>query len=187
MSSIVAYCDGGVFLKNPSEFGGSWAWCHIRGEPPSSEVLAHAAGYVLRDDPILGGNEFVTNNFTEFLAALFCLEALHDGWSGQLWTDSLITLKRIRNPKPDSFTAVLGKKLLPVTFPGIPSALVERLEACKQRLGDYTVHLLGGHPTRQELKDGRRKDGKIVSKWNVWCDKLCADQYKKFQETVNAK
>lgn len=32
LSVVAVYCDGGVILKNPSEVGGTWAWCAVDAE-----------------------------------------------------------------------------------------------------------------------------------------------------------
>lgn len=161
------YADGGVARVNPSPFGGMWAWCHVRypatpgGTPsPVSEVVRSASG-VVRAGELMPGP--VSNNLTEFLALLLGLEALPDGWSGLVCSDSGVTLGRFER----HHTA--GMK-------GIPPALVGRLTAVRARLGGLTFRLLGGHPTRADLDRGRRKDGKPVSPHNVWCDRACGER-----------
>lgn len=157
---VEAYGDGGLFSKNPSTVGGAFAWCHVGA---SGEYIREGRGYVLPQDV---GLDTVTNNVTELLALVFCLEALPDGWSGRLYTDSYVTLCRVRQREPGSM-----KK---AGFAGVPDRLRDRVFAQQSRLGFYSVHLLGGHPTPEELIRGKRfKDDFPVSKHNVRCDEAC--------------
>lgn len=153
MTPAEVYADGGVVMVNPSPHGGTWAWCHVAGE----RAVAEGSGAF---PPSAYGMATVSNNLTEFAALLFCLEALPDGWAGRVFTDSGVTLMRFQAPDA-------------VKMNGIPDDLVARLRAVRGRLGELAFVLLGGHPTRKELAAGRRKDGKPVSRWNVWCDHQC--------------
>lgn len=168
-ASVDAFSDGGVMGRNPSAEGGTWAWCHVL----DGREVRHGKGAVTPAEIGLGR---VTNNFTELLAAVLCLEALPDGWAGTLFTDSFVTLVRV-HPRT--------KK---VRFNGIPEGLVERAKLQKVRLGAYKVVLLGGHPSREELAAGCRKDGKRVSRWNVLCDERCKSMAARFrQEQIEAR
>lgn len=154
------YADGGVIERNPSPIGGTWAYCHVNSD---NTRIHEASGSVTPADC---GVARVSNNMTEFLALLYGLESLPAGWVGKVFTDSGVTLMRFESPNT-------------IAMNGIPDALVERLKAVRAKLGELTFHLLGGHPTKQELKDGfRRKDGKPVSEHNVRCDWLCCEQAK---------
>lgn len=155
------YADGGVIGRNPSAHGGTWAWCLVSG----LDRVREASGTVT---PAEIGLPLVTNNLTELLAAVTGLEAMPDGWGGTLYTDSKITLLRVSKTKRQA------------KLNGIPDALRARLQAVKDRLGGYKVVLLGGHPSRGELLDGRRKDGMPVSIHNVHCDSLCGREARLF-------
>lgn len=157
------YADGGCVLDNPSPHGGTWAWCHVAG----GGRVAEASGAVTPEEV---GTETVSNNATEFLALLLCLEALPNGWAGTASTDSGVTLLRFR----DHTTTKMK---------GIPDAWVVRLNAVRRRLGELNFVLLGGHPTRAELAAGVRKDGKPVSEHNVWADKQCGKRAKELLST----
>jgi hypothetical protein len=68
------------------------------------------------------------------------------------------------------------------SFNGVPEWLKDRaLEARSNRQWQYDCILVGGHPTRAELAMGCRKDGKQVSKWNVWVDKRCRNLAEKWK------
>lgn len=100
----------------------------------------------------------VENNITETIAILLALETLPLGWTGTLYGDNLNSIRRAREPR----------KIKKV----VPSFIREAMVAACDKVAVQYV-LLGGHPTKQELIDGRRKDGAMVSKWNVMADKLC--------------
>lgn len=171
---LEAYCDGGVCGPNPSALGGTWAWCHVLRTGPDDEGYRKtwSAGAITPEE---AGLPAITNNLTELIAAVYCLEDLPDGWGGLLHTDSRITLCRVVK-KP------LGRK--PAAMHGIPQWLQDRLHAVKARLGNYTVVLLGGHPTRAELAAGLQKDGYPVSVHNVWCDQECGIQSRRLKGSL---
>lgn len=148
------YADGGVIRRNPSRLGGTWAWVHVRAE----EEIAGGAGFIT---PAEAGNPTVTNNYTEFLALLLALEAVPDGWAGRAFSDSQVTLRRFQGQGTNA---------------GIPDGLWQRMRALRQRLGDFKLILLGGHPTVEELRCGMRRDGHPCSRWNVLCDQRCGQQ-----------
>jgi ribonuclease HI len=158
MSEAVAvYSDGGVVKVNPSPTGGMWAACHVDAV---DNLVWSASGVVLADPD----DEFlplVTNNQTEFRAMLAGLEALPDGWSGTVYADSLVTIRRFRD---DARVA------------GIPLEWRKRMAYVLGRLGTLTYVLLDGHPTRAQLAAGVGKRGNPVSRWNVWCDEACTEE-----------
>lgn len=159
------YCDGGVVGKNPSIFGGTWAWCLIS---PGGEMIGHASGLVKPADI---GLPVVTNNVTELLAAINGMEVLPVGWDGAIFTDSNCTLLRIERREDNRKPAKMN---------GIPQKMRDRLESARNRLGNYRVVLLGGHPNLKDLARGCRKNGGLpVSKWNVWCDRACGREARK--------
>ncbi len=161
------YCDGGVIERNPSPFGGTWAWCMV-GEDGSR--IGHGSGICVRED----NAPAITNNLTELIAAVVGMELLPEGWAGRIYTDSIVTLYRIERREPGRPKAKMA---------GIPLWLVDRLEVARAKLGAYEVHLLGGHPSRAELATGRKaKSGLPCSIHNVLCDKLCAEESARFMK-----
>lgn len=152
----ILYCDGGVVAKNPSPFAGTWCWATVAplAGVPDGEMQQSESGYVR---PLSDGL-LVTNNQTEFVAVMMGLEALPSGWSGAVASDSGVTIGRFRD----------GNKTK-----GIPEEWAARAAMVVGRLGTLRWVLLGGHPTRKELDLGIRKDGKLVSRHNVFCDKRC--------------
>jgi ribonuclease HI len=150
------YCDGGVALKNPSPYCGTWAWLLVEHD----KELQRGSGIV---EPADVGLPTVSNNLTELLAALRALQGVPEGWEGTLFTDSGVTMYRIA--QPDRRT--------------LPKFWYEMLVGLK-RTRKFQVVLVGGHPTKADLKKGFNKDGKPVSKWNVACDKMCRNLAQRF-------
>lgn len=164
MSDIAAmFCDGGVIGRNPSMLGGTVCFCLV---DQADTIVRHCSGIVT---PQSCGVRHITNNLTELLAAVNGLEALPEGWTGNVFTDSLVTLRRISGGK---------------SFRGIPDQLRARVALVLTRLGSYKVHLLGGHPTKAELAAGVRSDGKPVSQHNVFCDRECTRLAREFQSKL---
>ena len=156
---IELYCDGGVCGPNPSSIGGTWAWVLV-GE---DQIIDEGSGFISPEDMEV---DRVTNNLTELYAALRGVESLPEGFRGRVYTDSIITLYRFTDGN---------------AFNGVPDWLRTRvLSARTSRKWHYDCVLVGGHPTRKELALGCRKDGKLVSKWNVYCDKKCGELAKKW-------
>lgn len=166
-TSVIAavFTDGGVIGKNPSEVGGTWAFCHVGAD---GKRLRDGCGVVQPSDV---GLPAVTNNLTELLAAVLALEGLPEEWEGTFHTDSLVTLYRVRGYQR-------GEK--PSKFNGIPDSIRSRLESAVDRLGRFTCMLLGGHPSKKDLARGSRADGTPVSIHNVYCDQICSTQARKF-------
>lgn len=159
-SGFELFTDGGTVGPNPSPIGGSWAWILVR----KGRLMSRASGLLTPEDAGLGT---ISNNVAELYAALRGIEALPEGFAGAVWTDSLITLNRLMD----------GEK-----WSGVPEWLQKRVvEARSSRKWSYDCSLLGGHPNRDELFDGKRKDGKIVSRWNVYCDEMCKKIAKRYK------
>jgi hypothetical protein len=146
---IELFTDGGNVGKNPSQ-AGTWAWCLV----VDGRLTQHDSGWMEADD---AGMASISNNFAELYAAVRGMEQTDE--KGTWWTDSRVTLLRL---------SVKGTK-----FNGVPDWLERR---AKRLVGRWVPMLCGGHPTKDELKRGRRTDGAIVSRWNVLCDKLCNER-----------
>jgi ribonuclease HI len=157
---IDVYCDGGVIQVNPSPIGGTWAYVIV--DQDGVEVR-RAFGVVT---PAEIGMPAVTNNFTEFFAALQAFYFLPKGWAGRLHTDSNVTRLRLIYPN--------------AKMNGIPNPWQELLRYFRSHLGGFNVTLLDGHPTKAQLEKGVGKRGNPVSKWNVLCDKLCTEAGRAF-------
>lgn len=148
-----AYCDGSTVGPNPSPRGGCWAWCHVSGD----RMVRHGGGEII---PSQIGLPRITNNLTEMLAALECLEALPDGWDGTLWSDSWVTLCRIRKGSRSPMA-------------GVPKPFLARLQVIHGSLGNFILKLLAGHPSKADLAVGYNSRGVPVSRHNAWCDAEC--------------
>lgn len=160
--TALLYCDGGVIGPNPSRLGGTWAWCLVAGE----DIIRHGSGVLTPED--WGGP--VTNNATEAVAALMALESMPPGWKGVLHTDSLVTLRRLQTHPPRKLEPIIRNRVLAL-----------------RRRGGWGVALVAGHPTRLELKNGRReRNGLPTSKWNCWCDEECTRLTRLFKEKLLA-
>lgn len=147
------FTDGGCAVRNPSPYGGSWAWCLVE----DGQVEASSSGVILSTS-----DELITNNLAEYTAAVHGLEALPAGWSGYLCADSQVTLGRL----------FWGWKTN-----GLSAALVERAGKALRRLGEVTPMLLQGHPTTADLRSGTGAKRRLpVSKWNVYVDRLCQEK-----------
>ncbi|MGE4164220.1 MAG: hypothetical protein AB7G23_21060 [Vicinamibacterales bacterium] len=163
------FADGGCILGNPSEYGGTYAWLHVDG--PLNRKVEGRSGVVT--NATFGA--LVTNNAMEFLAVLRALEALPDGWSGVVASDSQCTITRWTGAKRD--------------FKGIPWEWSDRMVTVLARLGELTWRQLAGHPTKLDLErghkiklvDGAVVEGLPVSEWQAACDRQCtrlAQQYR---------
>jgi ribonuclease HI len=148
---VAVYADGGVVDANPSPFGGVWAWCAV---DEHDERIVRRSGFVPNTE-----THQMTNNNTEIIALVKALEALPDGWSGLVCSDSKIALGTL-------FWGYNARKQ--------PACIVKRGMAAVARLGTIETMLLQGHPTKEDLCNGIGKKRKLpVSKHNVWCDKQC--------------
>lgn len=166
------YADGGVIRSNPSTLGGTWAWCHTLTDIDAG--WARKTGDWGYFTPGLFGTDTATNNVAELYAVVLGLEALPDGWSGTVCSDSKITLERLR-----TWTNPPG---VAVALRGVPPLLQQMVWRQVARLGWQSVRFLlhAGHPTRAQLESGTNSSGRPVSIHQVWCDAHCkaaADRY----------
>ena len=162
------YSDGGVVEVNPSPIAGVWAWC---ATDMTGWRRMEQGGFVLAEE------RPISNNQMEWFAAMLALEAMPNGWSGALVTDSrnvLIRLDYLRRNLglPD------GQVLVPKN---LPWQWYRRMVTSLLRLGDVGFRHVRGHPTATDLKrgfklsaDGLRKHD--VSDQQVWCDAECNRQ-----------
>lgn len=159
------YCDGGVIGSNPSKVGGTWAFCWV----DENDCLVNHGANVITPEGM--STRTVTNNQTELLAAVMALSSVPEGWSGTLFTDSLVTLHRITDG---------------VGFDNIPGWLDARTRLLRNGRR-YKAGLVGGHPTKAELLTGRkRRNGLPVSHWNAFCHDLCQKEAEKFLRVPRA-
>lgn len=157
---LALFTDGGLVGRNPSRHGGTWAYCITEGD----FRIDDASGLILPAD---FGIPTVSSNLAELVAAVSGLEAMPDGWAGDWFTDSSVTLARLTDRGMPGNT--------------IPKAIIERAVAAVARLGKFRARLLGGHPTKVELRRGRRADGAMVSRHNCFCDAACTEQANAFK------
>lgn len=166
MSRVVAvYCDGGLVGRNPSDIGGTWAWC---GVDKDGNRIVEESGFVAAT-----ATRKVTNNHTEQIAICKALEALPDGWSGTVYTDSNCALKRVFRG---------------ATTYNLPRNIKARCAAAVRRLGRIEAVLLEGHPSKADLERGYGKKHDLpVSEHNVWCDKACTREAEKVKNEKKNK
>lgn len=164
IAAVVAlYADGGVMKVNPSPYGGMCAWCGV----DKDGVRIIERGCVV---PALSGKT-ISNNVTEQMAIVLALEAMPDGWSGTIYSDSRIALGRVAG-------TFKGTK-------GLPPNLIERTRRAHKRMGALTFVLLQGHPTKADLARGTgKKRGLPVSLHNCWCDEECTRQGKAYMSQL---
>lgn len=162
---VAVYCDGGCIGHNPSAEGGAWAWCHVNGR---NIGILESSGLLLPTEawPI------ITNNYSEYVAMLRCLEALPDRWSGLVCSDSAVTI---------------GRFSLGWATAGIPNSLVNKTAACLARLGKLEYELLDGHPSKEQLRERKGKRGNRVSIHNVWCDLACRKEVAKYHDKLEVQ
>lgn len=158
-SLIVAlYADGGVIRKNPSDIGGTWAWCGV--DAAGNRVIERSGAFPAPD------SRPVSNNHTEQIAITLALEAMPDGWSGSVYSDSQIALGRVFKNWRET---------------NLPANISQRSAKAVKRLGKIQTVLLQGHPTKGDLELGIGKKRNLpVSIHNVWCDKACSAAAKEF-------
>lgn len=160
------YTDGGVIKKNPSPYGGTWAF-----------VLTDENGNVVNEMSGLLTNEqngqAVTNNVTELYAVTRGVILLpDDSLPVHIYTDSRVTQRRVFNRN--------------ASLAGVPEWLRLDLNCARTVLKARNSHswdcstLLAGHPSLADLKRGWKKNGGLVSPYNVRCDALCNEEAKRF-------
>jgi len=164
MTVVRGYCDGGLIGPNSkgtgSVYGGTWAYVLVN---QYDQIVSSAGGIVY---PNMYDVKGITNNVSEMYAMWKLLGQMPDRWSGDIYTDSMITA---------------GRLFLEYGWRGVPSDLRTGTMAQRRRLGRVTFHLLDGHPTTQELINGVGSRGHPVSIFNVMCDDLCNEFSAKFK------
>lgn len=162
---VALYTDGGVVLRNPSAVGGTWAWTAVDA---NDERVYRAGGFVSAKP-----GRLITNNHMEQIALVLALEAMPQGWSGTVCSDSKIALGRV-------FEGWAGRNL--------PNNVAKRTAFAVARLGVIQTVLLQGHPTKLDLERGiGARSGRPVSKHNVWCDKECQRQAKRVLSSMKGE
>jgi ribonuclease HI len=179
MGEITAlFTDGGLVSPNPSKLGGTWSWCAVDQQ---GEHIREVSAYLLPKQVECPGNprinyEVVTNNDVEFYAAMRALQAMRDGWSGILASDSSVTIDRLQKIR-----AGVSVRSLNAGWSGI-------VQSCYHRLGVVKFVLLAGHPSLKDLERGYKEqpDGTQVrvSRHNKWCDEQCTELAKTYQQRV---
>lgn len=170
---VSVYTDGGVIRKNPSEVGGTWAYCLV------DEYGIRQGGQSGLVTPQDIGQRFVTNNVTELAAVLAALTALPDGWDGTIYTDSKVTMSRVslgKNGRPRKPQKVGGFRST------IPDHMVNQLQIQQLRMGHYQVALVKGHASMDQIAASYNGDqsGQTHSRHNSWCDKECRKEAELF-------
>lgn len=163
---LTLYTDGGVIQRNPSPFGGTWAWVLVDDD----EIQDQGWGIIAPD---IMGVLFVTNNQTELLAVIMGLKSLYKDEIAHICSDSEITLGRLFRGSP---------------FNNIPKWMINGLYKEKARLehfSRFTYELMDGHPTQEQLRSGKGKKGHTTSKWNVWCDQKCNQLASEYMEKLH--
>ncbi len=149
------YADGGVIQKNPSTVGGTWAWVQVVDGKPvkaGADVIPASPDWPL-----------VSNNFTEMAALLYGLSSLRNDWNGRICSDSQVTL---------------GRLFWSWKWSNLPAWMHQQYKIQRARLVCwelFSVVLLDGHPTAEQLQAGVGARGHPVSEHNVWCDHACGE------------
>src|SRR5689334_20831913 len=126
------YADGGCILANPSEYGGTWAYRHVN--LAAGDRVDGRSGVVTNER----FGALVTNNAMEFFAVLRALEALPDGWTGVVGSDSQCTIQRWKGDRR--------------SFKGIPWEWSQRMMVVLARLGQLDWDQLVGHPSAADIE-----------------------------------
>jgi hypothetical protein len=171
------YTDAGLFSRNPSLIGGTFAWCVVEDDQiinqRSAIILPRSIppGSLL-DAPLPCDFEFVpdapggriTNNLAETMALVSGMLALPGGWRGDIYSDSATALNWVFHAEPYRET--------------VTAQWLGWLRIARIHVGNVKYHLLAGHPGKVALATGHKvhsdgKKGLPVSKWNAWCDTEC--------------
>jgi ribonuclease HI len=161
------YTDGGVISKNPSPYGGTWAWVLVKDD----QVLAHASG--LLTPSMIEEYSTVTNNQSELYAILMGLKHLNYWDVVEVCSDSNVSLGRVFRWS---------------SLSNIPKWMVTMLLDQKGRFSkwkQFSYTLMDGHPTKAHLASGIGKRGHPVSRWNKLCDDLCRAEAENYWKDKN--
>ena len=158
MNQILAgFCDGGVMGSNPSKLGGTWAWCHIGA---GNERIATKSGMI---KTIPGKRDEITNNEMELAAMIYLLQSFPERWSGQVFTDSRLTVLRIKAVQNGRSTREISMKSIVL------------IKAALDRLSTVEVYWLPGH-SREPFPFLVYGLGTVdVNPHNRWCHQACDD------------
>lgn len=162
------YTDGGVISKNPSPYGGTWAWVLVRDD----KEIIRKSGYIIQTERYFPSG-VVTNNQTELFAIIQGLHVLMDDDVVEICSDSNVSLGRVFRGS---------------SFNNIPTWMMGALSIQQMRLSrwnEFSYTLIGGHPQKASLKKGTNAKGQPVSKWNVLCDQMCHDEADNYWKDKN--
>lgn len=166
---VAVYSDAGLIpepvvkCKNPSRYGGTWAYCWVNDK---DERCGENWGAVVTKGKMvhwptlveLTELESIENNLIELYAAVRALEYLPVGWSGKFCCDNELTLNRLFGT---------------AAWNAVPAKLRQRGHEVVERFNQVEPVLIEGHPAKKYLVLGVGKSGRPVSKHNVWCDERC--------------
>jgi hypothetical protein len=130
----------------------------------------------MRPEP--GGT--VTNNNTELHAIVRGLQAMPHGWTGEVWTDSWVTITRIQRLARDKAEQINGET---------EARLLEAARALR-RCGPIKLVHVKGHATVEDLKAGTysgdrgKRNPRRTSKFNAWCDEECGRVIKELKSDI---
>lgn len=161
------YADGGCVGKNPSAAGGTWAFALAGSD---DEHVIRVSGSFTTEEV---GFATVDNNLSETVALLIALEQMPDGWGGLVVSDSLNAIRRVIAPGTQKFSLC-------------PQSVIDRCHANRGRLGELSVLLVAGHPSKKQLAAGV-KNGRPVRAHQAWCDRECKRQARAVADEIAAK
>lgn len=174
------YCDAGLITdpyaapnkRNPSTIGGTWSYCHVYTDPrfKISRVATMKTGGLLTPGQTMHWFPMfqyttlpaVENNVMELIAAIKCLMALPEGWSGKFHTDNKNVIGWLFGI--DGTLYKMNK---------LPDRLILLAQEARARVDEVQPILLEGHPSKNSLKEGVAPSGKPVSEYNDLCDRNC--------------
>jgi ribonuclease HI len=148
------YSDGGLMKRNPSPYGGAYAWCHV--DPATNTRVRSQAAVVL---PSHWRMPLLTNNVTELVAAVEGIMACPKGEEVWLFTDNDVTKARLTHAR--------------AAMRGVPEDLQIKTDLARRHVELVAVVLVKGHPSSRELMLGKTKKGQPVSSHNVFVDREC--------------
>lgn len=168
------YTDGGSVGPNPSPYGAPFAWCFVSA---NDEILLSGDGMLVKSDEgfpayqhrpwyvtyVLPEFDTFSNNLSEAAGLYDAVRFMPDGWSGQIVSDSEVTLGRF-------FKGWNWRKTK--TSAGLPDKWMREWQQHRDRLGTLTPVLVAGHPSDHDLVVGRKRN-LPVSRFNRYCDSRC--------------
>ena len=151
------------YAANPSPIGLTWAWVHVDAD---DREVDRGSGMLVCPIVVDGQQISAQSDVAEFYALLVGLRHLTrvaPGWSGEILSDSQLTLDRM-------FRAAATRSL--------PISWVQEAAAHRRLLGRLFPVTLKGHPRKDELAQGHEREreaapARPVSRWNVLADQLC--------------